>query len=277
MKLIRKILYWLLLLLLFGLAIRWFAPGWIDGRYREAVTARPPLPFNACHKGWGHRGLVNAEAGIRENTVASVRNAFDSGAAGVEVDILYDQESARFFVSHDRPYQTDETGERLELRALLEKTGSHGYFWLDAKDLRELAPWVASDAVARLAALIEELNLQDRVFVESRHALYLSWLAEQGIHTSLMISPNERKYSPVVFQANLYLAKLAYTWGPFSALSMNDYRYTEGVASGLGQQVPVLVSTVNDRAAFQHYADMPAIAVVLTDRDYFDYRSCGEE
>ena len=277
MRLFRKILYWLLLLLLFGLAIRWFAPGWIDGRYQEAVAARPSLPFNACHKGWAHRGLVNAEAGIRENTVASVRNAFDSGAAGVEVDILYDRDLGRFFVSHDRPYQVGAAGAPLELRTLLEQNGGRGYFWLDAKDLRELAPWVASEAVARLAALIRELDLQNRVFVESRNALYLSWLAEQGIHTSLMISPNERKYSAMVFQANLYLAKLAYTWGPFSALSMNDYRYTEGVARGLGQQVPVLVSTVNDRAAFLRYADTPAIAVVLTDLDYFDYRSCEDE
>ncbi|WP_295802021.1 glycerophosphodiester phosphodiesterase [uncultured Microbulbifer sp.] len=270
----RKILYWLLLLVLFGLAIRWLAPGWIDEQYREAVAGRPQLPGNVCRKGWGHRGLVNEDANIRENTVASVRNAFTAGAAGVEVDILYDRESGRFIVSHDRPYQRDEDGEPLDLRSLFEQVGSGGYFWLDAKDLRELAPWVASDAVAQLAGLIRELGMRERVFVESRHALYLSWLAEQGIHTSLMISPNEHKYSRGVFRANLYLAKLAYTWGPFSAFSMNDYRYTAGVAEELGVQVPVLVSTVNDRAAFQRFADSPAIAVVLTDRPFFDYRGC---
>lgn len=276
MNILRKILYWLLVLLLFGLAIRWLAPGWIDRQYQEAVAVRPKLSFEKCHKGWAHRGLVDTTAGVQENTIASVRKAFEEGATGVEVDILYDAESERFFVSHDRPYQVGANGQPLELRTLLEQVGAEGMIWLDAKDLRELAPWTASTAVTHLVNLIQQLGMQDRILVESRNALYLSWLAEQGVHTSLMISPNQRKYSPVVFRANLYLAKYAYSWGPFTAFSMNDYRYTDGVVDGLGLEVPVLVSTVNDLESFQRYADNPAVAVVLTDRDFFAYRSCDK-
>lgn len=271
MKLLVKLLYWFAAMFVIAVGVRWWAPAWIDARYAAAVSARPQFAFDSCSKGWAHRGLVDESAGIRENTVASVQNAFERGAIGVEVDILFDAESGRFVVSHDRPYQRDGQGEFLELKALLSRAPEAGLYWLDAKDLRSLSPWVASEAVARLAELVQSLNLQDRVFVESRNALYLSWLAEKGIHTSLMISPNERKYSPAVFKANLYLAKIAYTWGPFSAFSMNDYRYTSGVAAMLGQDVPVLVSTVNDREAFTGFAKSPGIAVVLTDNAYFAY------
>lgn len=43
--------------------------------------------------------------------------AFALGAAGVEVDILYDRHHERFYVSHDHPYQTFDS-QPLTLAAL---------------------------------------------------------------------------------------------------------------------------------------------------------------
>lgn len=245
-------------------------PGHIDRQYAAAVS-KADFMFDGCHKAWAHRGHT-AEA--VENTLASVQAAFGRQASGVEVDILYDVPGDQFIVSHDRPYQRT-GGELLTLDALLQEMGDQGYFWLDAKDLGKLMPWDARRAVARLAATISQHQLQDRVLVESRNPLYLSWLSARGIHTSFMISPNDKKYSPLVFRANLYAMKWAYTLGPFSAFSMSDRRFTPATRQALGDQVPVLLSIVVDRREFDDLAKSPQVKVILTDNLFYDVDTCA--
>lgn len=243
----------------------------LNRAYEEAVTNASSL-YHGCRKAWAHRGYV---AKHPENSIGSVKHAFALGASGVEVDIRYDRPSGRFVVSHDYPYKKlNDQDQLLMLDRLLDKTGGLGYFWLDAKNFGSLWPWEAAKAANYLAGLIQRHGLQDQVLVESRNPLYLAWLGQQGIHTSYMISPNEKDYSPLVFWVNIYLIKLSYTWGAFSALSMNDYRYTQKVAQALGDRVAIHVSTVNDWDRFIHYAHHPNIRVILTDRDYFEYDSC---
>ncbi|WP_416396369.1 glycerophosphodiester phosphodiesterase [Allohahella sp. A8] len=241
----------------------------IDWRYGVAVTQATAL-FDGCHKAWAHRGFVNEH---EENTLGSVEAAASMGASGVEVDILYDLPTQQFIVSHDEPYQRT-NGELLTLDRLLAALPADTFLWLDAKNLSSLWPHDALTAVAKLTAAIKASGLQDRALVESRNPLYLGWLADEAIHTSYMISPNA-KYAAPLFWLNVYFMKLSYTWGPFSALSINDYRYGEKVADAFGDGIAILVSTVNEQADFERYARHPNIRVVLTDKDFFAFDSCA--
>lgn len=252
-----------------ALLMTFWAPIWIDRSFREASSAAPMF-FDKCRKAWAHRGFVGKG---RENTVGSVRRAIERGATGVEVDILYDVETGRFMVSHNRPYQQTD-GNILTLDQLFSRIEADTYYWLDAKDLSDLWPWQAKGAVKRLTMILEKHGLKERALVESRSPFYLAWLADHGIHTSYMVSPNEADYSAPIFWGNIYFMKLAYTLGPFSALSMNDDRYTRSVEQAFGSEVPILVSTVNNRSDFEYFAENPRIKIVLSDRNFYSFNNC---
>lgn len=240
-----------------------------DTLFRHAVAHSPAFPFPACQKVWAHRGFVGDGD---ENSLRSVDAAFARGAVGVELDILYDTTLDDFVVSHDRPY-TLFAGKPLLLQTMLQEYGHAGFFWLDAKDLRKLSPWTARKATDRLATLIRQYQLEQRALVESRSALYLAWLANKGIYTSYLISPNAKDYGPVIFALNSRLMKLGYALGHLGALSTNDFRYTPAVADSF-TGAPFLLSTVNDAAALQQLATMPAVKVILSDDDHFALNNC---
>jgi len=150
-----------------------------------------------------------------------------------------------------------------------------GFFWLDAKDLRKLSPFAARKATQRLAALIQRYQLTERAFVESSNALYLSWLADQGIYTSYAMSPNDKKYSAPVSLLNAAIFKLAYALGGAGAISMNASRYTPVTAATFGE-VAVLLSTVNDAGALRHLSAIPQVKVILSDDDHYAITACTE-
>ena len=240
-----------------------------DLLYRHAITKAPAFPFPACQKVWAHRGYVgNGD----ENSLRSVQAAFARGAVGVEIDILYDHELGDFVVSHDYPYTLFD-GKPLMLETVLQQYGSAGFFWLDAKDLRKLSPLTAHRATQRLADLVHRYQLSERALVESRSALYLAWLADKGVYTSYLISPNDQKYSAMVYRLNTSLMKLGYALGGLGAISMNDYRYTPTTAAAFGN-VAVLLSTVNDAQALKRWSAHPEVKVILSDEDHFALDAC---
>lgn len=240
-----------------------------DVLYRRAAAAAPAFPFDACRKVWAHRGHA-ASGG--ENSLHSVQAAFDRGAAGVEIDILFDAALGDFVVSHDRPYALFD-GQPLKLDTLLARHADRGFLWLDAKDLRRLSPWRARQATERLAALLQRHGLTGRALVESSHAPYLAWLAGRGVHTSYALSPNERKHSAPLHALHLSIMKLGYAWVGSGAISMTADRYTPGTAAAFGQ-VPVLLSTVNDATTSKRLSAIPAVKVILSDRDDYAVSAC---
>lgn len=240
-----------------------------DVLYRCAITQAPAFPFSACQKIWGHRGYA-ATGG--ENSLPSVQAAFGRGAAGVEIDILFDRELNDFVVSHDRPY-TLFYGKPLKLESVLAQYAGTGFFWLDAKDLRKLSPMTAHKATQRLAALIQRYQLTERAFVESSNPLYLAWLADQDIHTSYAVSPNSEQYSAPVYKLHTAVMKLAYTFGEVSAISMDASRYTPVTAATFGKAA-VLLSTVNDTGALQRLSAIPEVKVILSDDDHYAMTAC---
>lgn len=263
----RKRRLWLLLLL--PLAALGLLLALSEPLYQRALTQASAFPFPACQKIWAHRGYVGDGD---ENSLRSVQAAFARGAVGVEIDILYDHGLGDFVVSHDRPY-TLFNGKPLLLETVLQQYGTAGFFWLDAKDLRKLSPLAARHATQRLADLVHRYQLSERVLVESRSALYLAWLANKGIYTSYLVSPNDQKYSALVYQLNTRLMKLGYALGGLGAISMNDYRYTPTTAATFGK-VAVLLSTVNDAGALKNWAAYPTVKVILSDEDHFALDAC---
>ena len=256
---------WLLLpLLLFGILL-----SLSDVLYQRAAARGSAFPFSSCLKVWGHRGYA-ATGG--ENSLKSVQSAFTRGAAGVEIDILFDRELDDFVVGHDRPYTLFD-GKPLMLETVLSQHTGAGAFWLDAKDLRKLSPMAAHRATQRLATHIQRYELTERAFVESSNALYLSWLADQGIHTSFAISPNDQKYSVPVYKLHAAITKLAYVFAGAGAISMSASRYTPVTAATFGK-VAVLLSTVNDTGALQHLSEMPEVKVILSDDDHYKITAC---
>ncbi|XAH25007.1 glycerophosphodiester phosphodiesterase [Xylophilus sp. GW821-FHT01B05] len=240
-----------------------------DVLYQRAAAQARAFPFSGCQKVWGHRGYA-ATGG--ENSLQGVQEAFRRGAAGVEIDILFDRELDDFVVSHDRPY-TLFGGHPLRLESVLSQYTGTGFFWLDAKDLRRLSPMAAHKATQRLAALIRRYQLTERAFVESSNALYVSWLAGQGIHTSYAVSPNDQKYSAPLYQLNAALMKLAYAFSGADAISMDVSRYTPVTAASFGGAA-VLLSTVNDADALQHLSAIPEVKVILSDDDHYAISAC---
>jgi hypothetical protein len=240
-----------------------------DMLYRHALVKAPAFPFPVCQKVWAHRGYVGDGD---ENSLRSIQAAFQRGAAGVEIDILYNKDLGDFVVSHDYPY-TLFHGKPLLLETVLQQYGAAGFFWLDAKDLRKLSPLAARRATQRLADLVHRYQLSERVLVESRSALYLAWLANKGIYTSYLISPNDQNYSAVVYELNTRLMKLGYALGGLGAISMNDYRYTPTTAATFGK-VAVLLSTVNDAQALKRWTAYPQVKVILSDEDHFMLNAC---
>lgn len=255
-------------MLLVTLAVFVF-PAYVDAIFHRHIESVGFLP-NDCKKVWGHRGYTN---GAHENTLESVRNAFGHGAAGVEVDILYDVATDRFYVSHDRPYQRVDD-KLLTLDELFNHTSSLGKFWLDAKDLEDLLPWHAKKATARLVLLLEKHHLKDRAFVESRNPWYLAWLRDKGVYTSLMISPNEEKYADWIYYPNITLMKFAYSVASLHALSMSDSRYLPKTIRAFNG-APVLLSTVNEFDDIKRLSQDSNVRIILSDKNYFSYDSCS--
>ncbi len=258
---------WLLVpLFLFGLLL-----SLSDLLYRQAAARASAFVFASCQKAWAHRGHA-ATGG--ENSLRAVAEAFRRGAAGVEIDVLFDPELDDFVVSHDRPYTLFD-GRPLRLEAVLSSAPRNGLFWLDAKDLRKLSPWTAHQATHRLSALLERYGLTERAFVESSQPLYLSWLADQGVHTSYAISPNDRKYGAPLYRLHAAFMKLAYAFVGADAFSMNAARYTPVTAATFGEAA-ILLSTVNDAGLLRHLSALPEVKAILTDEDHYAVTACAD-
>ncbi len=248
---------WILGFLALSIAITLYA-NWAFERKVSKVQAFPV----SCLEGWAHRGYVNLEQGIEENSMASYEKAIELGAAGIEMDVLYDVELDDFIVSHGKPYHTQADGSLLHLKQALQNLPEI-HVWLDAKNLSGLWPWQASKATKRLAKILHESQRAPFVLVESRHPIYLSQLAEQGIHTTLMISPNPNK-DPISMWPMIIISKLYFLMGDFNGISTGFLRYTGAVQESF-QAVPAYLSTINDMQTIEKFKQQPQVKVFLTD------------
>ena len=215
--------------------------------------------YSGCTKVWAHRGYDKKGLG---NSLQSVRQAFQLGASGVELDVFFDLPSNQFIVSHDIPYQRHQRS-LLKLGTVFEEQGQSGYFWLDFKNLKDLRTNEVNEAVAILLELAIQYGVKDRVIIESSSGMNLIPLSSAGLFTSFWISPREDDY-PVRFQIRLMMYKLIFWYGNLSAFSM-DYRdFGEKTERALAP-APVNLFTVNQSDELARLIGKQQVQIVLSD------------
>jgi hypothetical protein len=226
--------------------------------------------YDGCNKVWGHRGYFKDH---ESNSLPGIRQAFDLGAQGVELDVHYDVESDRFIVSHDYPYKLKD-GRLLLLENVFRESGERGYFWLDFKNLRRLKRKDAKKAAKNLVSMLENHNLNSKVIVESKSFQNLSIFSRVGLHTSYWISIN-RHDNAFLAKIKVFGHKARFLYGKFSAVSLNYLNFTPYVQESFSG-IPVHIFTLNRKSDVLKYLLRNNIKVILSDENYFSLNACEE-
>jgi hypothetical protein len=229
------------------------------------------VPFyDDCNKVWGHRGYIK---GLEMNSMESIQRAFELGAAGVELDILFIPEMERFLVAHNLP-TSPKSESTLYLDELFEELGDKGYFWLDIKNLRELNRSDTVMAAETMFSLLSQHGLVNKTIIESKMASKLAIFADRKIFTSLWITPG-RSDGWFDSRLKMFLYKSRFLRGGYSTVSMNYLNFTPYVQSYL-ENVPVHLFTINNLEEIKEYHHMPNVRIILSDEDHFSLDSCDE-
>ncbi len=208
MKFLRIVFYFLILLT----GIYFVLGYYVDSRLASKVY---PNSYNDCHKVWTARGLYGG--GVDQNSIESIRHAFDEGAMGVEVDIRYDLELKDYIVSHDYPYNK-KNGKILFLSELFDALGDHHFFWLDFKAIRRLTEEQAIEAAARLTAISQKNDLKNRIYIESSNPTNLSLFKQAGFHSIFDTQPAPSNHFLAPFMITMY--KIFFYFGDYSVMGM---------------------------------------------------------
>jgi len=210
--------------------------------------------YNSPHKIWASRGLYKNKA--EQNSIASMKRAFDNGALGVEVDFSYDMEMDRFIISHDHPKKdkngkliyTFKDGKLLTLEKLFIQTGENHYFWLDYKNLDKLSDAQTYKAIERLEKISKIRSIKKRLYIEGSNPFKLSLYTDAGFKTILGIHP---LHESVIFSSIVVNAyKIAYFFRNITALAMpygsvNNPIYGESTQRNL-KNIPIFLFHVPD-------------------------------
>ncbi len=193
---------------------------YVDHQLRQrSPNGAPDHPL----KVWAARGLVVGTDKIvrdgEQNSIESIRRAFDRGAQGCEVDVFYDVDLAAFVVSHDRPYHL-KNGAVLTLRQLLAEVGGRGSLWLDWKALRHLDAAQLDAACKELHSLADSHDLHARLYVEGEAPFPIRTIRRAGLKTIFDVRPLSDAHPLTPLIADLY--KMIYYFGDHTVMSMNS-------------------------------------------------------
>ena len=182
--------------------------------YRLSIRSHSEA-YDDSRKVWTARGIYGE--GVEENSIESIRHAFDEGAMGVEVDVFYDVEMNDFIVSHNRPYLLVK-GKLLTLKELFDALGEGHYFWLDFKKLRFLTHLQALQAVHRLKIISAKNGVHQRVYVEGETPINLALFRKAGFHTIFDTHPTADNNFLTPFVIAVY--KIFYYFGDHTVMGM---------------------------------------------------------
>lgn len=154
---------------------------------------------------WVHRVNSTQRAGIMQNKYT-----------GMEMDVIYDEENSRYYVSHDPvPEQYIQLDEILHT---IQNPQNH-LFWLDFKNLSENN---CRDALNSLLELTQKYNLNtNNIIVESPNPYYLSDFTDSGFRTSYYIP----RFNPYRSSQDFMLNKIQKI---DSVLSISNVNYLSG-------------------------------------------------
>ena len=228
--------------------------------YKFSRLESKPI-YSGPFKVWAHRGYCRNS---QQNSIESFTKAFDLGAVGTELDIFYNLKTENYIVSHDYPYRL-KNGRLLTLEEVF-SCCSRGYFWLDFKNLKNLSIDEAERATYHLHALLEKYNILKKVIIESVDPVNLSIVSKSNLYTSYWIRPDENS-NFFKFWSLVYLYKIFYLFGDFSALSMNHLYYSNNVDK-IFSNVPIHLFTVNNKERLMDLINKRSVKVILSD-EYF--------
>ncbi|MCJ7501423.1 hypothetical protein MUP29_14360 [bacterium] len=237
----------------------------------RSFTRLKVTPFyDGCSKVWGHAGYFKDHG---KNSLPGIRQAFDLGAKGVELDVHFDVESGRFIVSHNYPYKLKD-GKLLLLEDVFRESGKRGYFWLDFKNLKRLRRKEARRSSRSLLDMLKTYDLEEKVIVESKSALNLSIFSKAGIHTSYWISVNREK-DGFGTSLRVFSFKVMFLYGRFSAVSIDHRNYTPLVDETFSH-LPVHIFTLNNEEEVLKYLYRKNVKVILSDENYYGLDGCSD-
>jgi hypothetical protein len=245
---------------------------WVDRR----LAQRQDTAYASLPKQWIPRGLYGGDT--KQNTVRSVRKAFDRGARGVEIDFHYDPDRNDFFVSHDYP-QIDAQGHRvytkaegreLPLEELMRETAADHYYWYDYKNLGHLDDAQTTRALARLEAITAIHGVKDRAYLEGSDPILLARYKRAGFRTILGIHPLAERWpgSSILID----LAKILYWFGGYDGIAIGYGTLAKPMFGPATREslrhVPMFVFHVPpDRALVKELLALPQVRVLLVGRD----------
>ena len=243
---------------------------WVDHKLGdENRVDLPPESF----KVWSTRGLViggtATEWNGTQNSVESVRRAFEHGALGVEIDVFFDPDLGKFVVSHGRPYLL-KNGKLLMLDEMLAEVGDLGMFWLDWKKLRHLEQEDFRKALDELARLTSVGDLRQRLYVEGEAPFRVRQAANKGFLTILDSHPlpDSSFLAPLV--ASLY--KSVYYFGGHTVLALESGDVDDPVFGPRSRRilsnVPLFVYHVPDDPGLMRQLALQDNVRVILPRDH---------
>ncbi len=229
--------------------------------------------YDDCYKIWATRGLVLEGPRISpdgtQNSIESIRLAFDSGARGTEVDVLFDTDMGQFIVSHDLPYNL-KNGKLLTLEELFENTAGENYFWIDFKKIRKLSDRELDDSVAEMERLANRFDIKKWIYVEGEAPFSLAAYRDAGFNTIYDIHPRSDRnlFTPAI----IALYKMVFYFGDFTVMAMNygpmdNPKYGPRTQALLGD-IPLFIYHIeDDRNELERLLRIRGVRVILV-RDH---------
>ena len=249
----------------------------------------PPNAYQNCSKIWSARGLYNQRS--EQNSLVSMKRAFNKGAIGAEVDFHFDLELNQFIISHDHPKKDangkyiypKKSGRLLTLEHFLDELGKDKYFWLDYKNLDKLNEDQTQQAIERLLSITKLGDIRERLYVEGSTPTILSKYTDAGFKTILAIFP--LKQNNILSSLSLNIYKIGFSFYNLSAMAMgygevDNSKYGNKAQKILGN-IPVFMFHVPDnKQTIQSLVNNKNVRVVLVGKDLsidrFNINTCHD-
>ena len=232
--------------------------------------------YNDPHLTWSARGIYDSHA--EQNSITSIKKAFDAGYLGAEIDCYYDVTLDKFILSHGRSkkkiqgkYQYAlKKGKLLTLEKLFLVLGEGHYFWVDYKNLDRLNTDDTQNAIARLNKISSIHTMKERIYLEGSTPTHLQHYANAGYKTLFAFDPLPNNHIFSSISSNFY--KIAYYFYDISAVAIHygaieNPQYAEDTQRNLKGIPTFLFHVPNNTTLLKTLAKNNDARVLLVGRD----------